>query len=467
MKQYFNKKDDTIVALSTAPGVGAIAVIRLSGPQAFPLIEQFFFAKAGFKAEEVKSHTIHLGELKNDQKVIDEVLVSIFKNPHSYTGEDVTEISCHGSIYIQQEIINLFIEAGARLAEPGEFTMRAFLNGKMDLTQAEAVGDLIASQSAVAHSVAMKQMRGGFSYKIKELRQKLIDFASLLELELDFSEEDVEFANRQQLKDLLNEMILVTKQLVKSFKFGNVIKNGIPVVIAGKPNVGKSTLLNVLLNEERAIVSEIAGTTRDTIEDEIVIEGFHFRFIDTAGIRSTSDTIEAMGVKKTLEKLKQSAIVLYLFDVHEMTTHELDDILQELKENIKVSGAKLILLANKTDKEEKAYIKHEFENYADIIFISARYHINIDEVKNKLLETVKATTEGMGDTIVTSARHASALQNAEEAMQRVLDGIANNLTTDLLALELRVALTHLGEITGEISTEDLLGNIFSRFCIGK
>jgi tRNA modification GTPase len=468
VRQFFNKKDDTIVALSTAPGVGAIAVVRLSGPQAFSLVEQVFSSRSGFKTKQVKSHTIHLGEIKGDESVLDEVLVSIFKNPNSYTGEDVVEISCHGSVFIQQQILQLFIDKGARLAEPGEFTIRAFFNGKMDLSQAEAVGDLIASQSAVAHDVAMKQMRGGFSNQIKELRQKLIDFASLLELELDFSEEDVEFANREQLKNLLNKMVVVTGKLVKSFKFGNVIKNGIPVVIAGRPNVGKSTLLNVLLNEERAIVSEIAGTTRDTIEDEIIIEGFHFRFIDTAGIRkATEDSIEAIGIKRTLQKLKQSAIVIYLFDVHEVTVHELDDTLTEVKEVMSGSDAKLILVANKIDIEDKKYVTHEFEKYPEIIFLSARNHINIEELKDRLLEIVKSRAAGIGDTIVTSARHAEALQKAEVAMKRVLEGIENNLTTDLLALELRLALSHLGEITGEISTEELLGNIFSRFCIGK
>ena len=464
MQSHFSNNKDTIVALSTPPGVGAIAVIRLSGEKAFEIVDKVI---SGKKIRELTSHTIHLSEIKKDEKVLDEILISIFKAPNSYTGEDVVEISCHGSIFIQQEILQLFIEKGARLAEPGEFTLRAFFNGKLDLSQAEAVGDLIASQSAVAHNVAMKQMRGGFSKQINELRQKLIDFASLLELELDFSEEDVEFANRQQLKELLRQMVEVTSRLIKSFKYGNVIKNGIPVVIAGKPNVGKSTLLNVLLNEERAIVSEIAGTTRDTIEDEIIIDGFHFRFTDTAGIRNTTDTIESMGVKKTLEKLKQSAIVIYIFDVHEITVYELDEILIELKKNMKGSDAELILVANKIDIEDKKYITHEFEKYPDLIFISARNNINIENLKERLLHAVKSTAAGMGDTIVTSARHAEALQKAEDAINRVLEGIENNLTTDLLALELRLALTHLGEITGEISTEELLGNIFSRFCIGK
>ncbi len=458
---------DTIVALATPQGIGAIGTIRLSGIKAIDICCSVFSDKKLKKKDLTKeaSHTIHFGVIHNGDIIIDEVLVSIFKTPNSYTGENIVEISCHGSPFIQQQIIQLFINHGARMANHGEFTLRAFLNGKIDLSQAEAVSDLIASNSSSSHQIAIQQMRGGFSSKIKLLRQNLIDFASLIELELDFSEEDVEFANRDDLKNLVNSIQSIIQRLVDSFEVGNVIKNGIPVVIVGKPNAGKSTLLNVLLEEDRAIVSEIPGTTRDVIEDEMNIDGVNFRFIDTAGIRETNDIIESIGVEKTFEQIKLSAIAVYLFDAHEITSAELNLIVEEIKPHL--HNSQLVLVANKIDKEDVEYTKHEFEKFSDMLFISAKERINIEGLKKHLVHLFDNRTVNLTETIVTNARHVEALRHTNVALIKVLDGLNNNVSGDFLAMDIRTALHHLGEITGEISSDDLLTNIFSRFCIGK
>ncbi|TND07940.1 MAG: tRNA modification GTPase [Bacteroidetes bacterium] len=458
--------EDTIIALATAHGTAAIAVVRLSGPKAIALTEQVFRDSKGEAKtlQDKPSHTIHFGLINQGDVILDEVLVSLFKNPHSYTGEDVVEISCHGSTYIQQQLLQLFTHLGARLAEPGEFTFRAFMNGKLDLSQAEAVADLISSNSATSQQVAIRQMRGGFSNSIKVLREHLVNFASLIELELDFSEEDVEFANRDDLKKLLYSIQAILQRLIDSFELGNVIKNGIPVAIVGKPNAGKSTLLNALLEEDRAIVSEIPGTTRDTIEDEITIDGVLFRFIDTAGIRSTSDAIESIGVSKTFEKIKQSAIVLYLFDVHEFTQRALNEALDELLPQI--GDTQMLLVGNKIDTEDLNYIQQEFQDY-DVLYISAKQKLFIDDLKTKLLSLFDSRAINITETVVTNARHAEALRHTNGAINKVLDGLNQGLTGDLLAADIRLALVYLGEITGEITNDDLLKNIFGKFCIGK
>ena len=459
--------NDTIVALATAHGSSAIAVIRLTGPEAFKIIETYFYSKS-LQKKQLKNkatHTLHFGLIINQEIIIDEVLVSIFKNPNSFTGQDCAEVSCHGSPYIIQQLLQLFLNSGARLAEPGEFTLRAFLNGKFDLSQAEAVADLIASNSALSHEIAMKQMRGGFSNKIKLLREKLINFASLIELELDFSEEDVEFANRNELKNLIHSINTIVLNLISSFELGNVIKNGIPVAIIGKPNAGKSTLLNTLLNDERAIVSEIAGTTRDTIEDEITIDGVLFRFIDTAGIRTTTDVIEQIGVNKAFEAIKKSAVIIYLFDVNELSSGDLKNEIELLKEHIGTS--QLILVGNKIDSKNSSELTIEFSDFKDILFISAKTHFQISELKQKLLGLYDATSVTATDTIVTNARHANSLKNVNAALNKVLEGLNLNIVTDILALDIRYALEEIGLITGEVTTDDLLTNIFSKFCIGK
>jgi tRNA modification GTPase len=459
--------NDTIVALATAHGSSAIAVIRLSGLEAFKIIETYFYSKS-LQKKQLKNkatHTLHFGLIINQEIIIDEVLVSIFKNPNSFTGQDCAEVSCHGSPYIIQQLLQLFLNSGARLAEPGEFTLRAFLNGKFDLSQAEAVADLIASNSALSHEIAMKQMRGGFSNKIKLLREKLINFASLIELELDFSEEDVEFANRNELKNLIHSINTIVLNLISSFELGNVIKNGIPVAIIGKPNAGKSTLLNTLLNDERAIVSEIAGTTRDTIEDEITIDGVLFRFIDTAGIRTTTDVIEQIGVNKAFEAIKKSAVIIYLFDVNELSSGDLKNEIELLKEHIGTS--QLLLVGNKIDSKNSSELTTEFSDFKDILFISAKTHFQISELKQKLLGLYDATSVTATDTIVTNARHANSLKNVNAALNKVLEGLNQNIVTDILALDIRYALEEIGLITGEVTTDDLLTNIFSKFCIGK
>jgi tRNA modification GTPase len=458
---------ETIVALASPQGIGAIGVIRLSGPDAIRICNSVFGTKTLKKKnlEEVKTHTIHFGVIHDGDVILDEVLASVFKAPHSYTSENTVEISCHGSPYIQQQIIQLFIRQGARLATQGEFTLRAFLNGKLDLSQAEAVADLISSNSATSHQVAMQQMRGGFSNKIKLLRQNLIDFASLIELELDFSEEDVEFADRSDLKNLVNSIQRIVQRLIDSFEVGNVIKNGIPVAIVGKPNAGKSTLLNALLNEEKAIVSEIPGTTRDVIEDEISIDGVLFRFIDTAGIRETTDIIESIGVERAYEQIKLSSIAIYLFDVHEITPNELKQIVSEIEPHL--HNSQLVLVANKIDKEDMEYTYREFAEFKNMIFISAKEQTGIDELKKHLVTLFDNSTVNVTETIVTNARHVEALRHTNSALIKVLEGLNSNVSGDFLAMDIRQALHHLGTITGEISSDDLLTNIFSRFCIGK
>lgn len=454
----FNTQD-TIVALATSPGSqGAIAVIRVSGLQAIELVDSVFKGKDLTKQA---SHTIHFGTIRDGEEILDEVLVSLFVGPNSYTKENSVEISTHNSNYIIERVISLLIRKGARAARPGEFTLRAFLNGGLDLSQAEAVADLIASNSAASHQIAMQQMRGGFSNQLKKLREDLVHFASLIELELDFAEEDVEFANRDQLKNLIQQIYSVIQRLIQSFEQGNVLKNGVPVVIAGKPNVGKSTLLNALLNEERAIVSDIAGTTRDTIEDEINIKGITFRFIDTAGIRDTADIIEAKGVERTREKMKQARLIVYLFDP---TQDNIAGVEQQIAE-VKDLQIPFVTIINKADLITDA----QRQEYAVLqpLYISAKEQIGIEELKDELLHQVNLSNLNTDDVLVTNIRHVEALQHTQTALEKVLYGIDNPVTSDFLAMDIRQALHHLGEITGSVTTDDLLDNIFSKFCIGK
>ena len=452
MKNY--KRKDTICALATGSGLGAIAIIRVSGSEAINICKKVFSKNIA----DVKSHTIHFGTINNKVDVIDEVLLSIFRNPHSFTGEDVIEISCHGSVFIQQQILQLLTKNGARMANPGEFTLRAFTNGKMDLSQAEAVADLIASESKKAHQIAINQMRGGFSDDLKKLREQLINFASLIELELDFSEEDVEFANREQFNELLLLIKEKLKKLIDSFQLGNVIKNGIPVAILGAPNVGKSTLLNAVVNEDRAIVSEIAGTTRDTIEDVINIEGMQFRFIDTAGLRDTKDTIEKIGIRKALEKAEKAKVIIYLLDA---TT----DFKAQEKEigKIKKLQNKMIVVVNKTDLNPNICETLKKKNY---LFISAKNKDGIEDLTNTLISIID-TNLSSDETIISNSRHQEELSKTLVEIIAVIQGLNNDISGDLLAINIRQALYHLGLITGEVTTDDLLGNIFSKFCIGK
>ncbi len=459
--------NDTIVALATPSGAGAIAVIRLSGADALAIASGIFVSVSGKVLQQQATHTIHLGHIKDEERVLDEVLVSVFKNPNSYTGEDIVEISCHGSAFIQQEIIQLCLRKGCRMAQAGEFTLRAFLNAKMDLSQAEAVADLIASDSEASHQLAIQQMRGGFSNEIKRLREELLNFASLIELELDFAEEDVEFANRDDFQQLITKITQVLKRLIDSFATGNVLKNGIPVAIVGEPNVGKSTLLNVLLNEERAIVSDIAGTTRDTIEDEIVIGGIGFRFIDTAGIRETTDTIEGLGIKKTFEKMEQAQVVIYLFDAREYNASASKFKVEIEKIKNKYPQKQLVVLANKVDQLSNDDIANLTSQIPDALTISAKTATGVEELKTTLLNFVNTGALRNNETIVTNTRHYDSLLKALEEIQKVQSGINANLSGDLLAIDIRQALYHFGEITGEISNDELLGNIFANFCIGK
>ncbi len=465
--------NDTIIALATPPGSGAIAVIRISGKKAIAMVSAQFSSVRGKDLKLQKSHTVHLGHLKDNDLILDEVLVSVFKGPHSYTGEDVVEISCHGSPYIQQQIIQLFLREGCRMAEAGEFTLRAFLNAKMDLSQAEAVADLIASENAASHEIAINQMRGGFSNEIKRLRAELLNFASLIELELDFAEEDVEFANRDQFKNLLQEITILLKRLIDSFALGNVIKNGIPVAIVGEPNVGKSTLLNALLREERAIVSEIPGTTRDTIEDEISIGGIGFRFIDTAGIRQTIDTIEEMGIQRTYQKMQQAQAVIYLVDGFRLRSkggllESLDQVNHEIV-NLRLNypDKSVLTVINKVDlleDQEHLIIK---ETLKDVLLLSAKNGEGIEELKTDLISLIDKGVLGSGSTIISNTRHYDALIKALQEVQKIQKGLTDGISGDLLAIDIRQALNYLGEITGEISSDELLGNIFANFCIGK
>jgi tRNA modification GTPase len=460
--------NDTIVALATPSGSGAIAVVRLSGINAIAIVDAHFKSVTNKKSlAKQKTHTIHLGHIVDEGRTLDEVLISIFKNPNSYTGEDVVEVSCHGSAYIQQEIIQLFLRKGCRMATAGEFTLRAFLNGKLDLSQAEAVADLISSDNEASHKIAMQQMRGGFSSEIAKLREELLNFASLIELELDFAEEDVEFADRTQFKELVDRISFVLKRLIDSFAVGNVIKNGIPVAIVGEPNVGKSTLLNALLNEDRAIVSEIAGTTRDTIEDEISIGGIGFRFIDTAGIRDTKDIVESIGIKKTFEKIDQSQVVIYLFDAQK-NMEQLESVRIEIEKiRNKHPQKPLLVIANKIDTLDDIQLAEVNNSITDIFPLSAKTGFGIEQLTNSLLNLINTGSLRNDETIVTNSRHYDALLKAFEEIQKVKHGLETGLSGDLLAIDIRQALYHFGEITGEITTDDLLGNIFANFCIGK
>lgn len=450
---------DTIVALSTPQGVGAIGVIRLSGADAVDIVQRVFKGK---DLRQQQSHTLHFGYLMQDDKVLDEVVVSLFLAPSSYTKENVVEISCHGSPYIQQKIIELLIDQGARPAKPGEFTLRAFLNGRFDLSQAEAVADLIASDSQAAHQIAMQQMRGGISQKLKELRTALIEFAALIELELDFGEEDVEFADRSKLHTLLHQIVSELNTLIQSFQYGNAIKNGIQVAIVGKPNAGKSTLLNALLREERAIVSDIAGTTRDTIEETLTIDGLLFRFIDTAGLRETGDVIEKIGVEKSREKIRQADIVIFLYDHCEETAEQLQSEL-----SIIPPDKKCIIAANKTDICPERTVPATLNGIA-VVALSAKKHDGLETLKKELTGMVLDGNVSANNTIITNQRHYESLQQSLKAVQEVITKLHDQIPADLVAQDIRVALRHLGNITGEIDTDkDILATIFSKFCIGK
>lgn len=462
---------DSIVALATPSGAGAIAVIRISGEDAISIGAGVFQSVSGKDLARQKTHTIHLGHIVEGEKIYDQVLISVFKGPNSYTGENTIEISCHGSTYIQQQIIQLLLRKGCRMAQAGEFTLRAFLNGKLDLSQAEAVADLINSDNEASHQIAMQQMRGGFSNEIAKLREELLNFASLIELELDFAEEDVEFADRTQFYELLSRIEFVLKRLIDSFAVGNVIKNGIPVAIVGEPNVGKSTLLNSLLNEERAIVSDIAGTTRDTIEDELVINGMGFRFIDTAGIRETKDVVESIGIKKTFEKIEQAQVVLYLFESLKFKVQSLEYITEIEKVKNKYPQKALIVVINKKDlltEEELATIEKQLQTLnITLQAISAKNNEGIEDLKNQLLSFVNTGALRNNETIVTNTRHYDSLLKALEEIQKVNYGLQTNLPSDLMAIDIREALYHFGNITGEVTNDELLGNIFANFCIGK
>lgn len=459
--------EDTICAIASAPGQGAIALIRLSGPEAFNVISTVFKSrKKNFTLQMAVTQTIHFGEIVDKDSIIDEVLVSVFKSPNTYTGEDLIEISCHGSTYIQQKILQGLVKNGARLAHPGEFTQRAYLNGKMDLSQAEAVSDLIASQSAAAHQVAMNQMRGGFSNELSSLRNHLLQFISLIELELDFSEEDVEFADRRALKNLLAKIIGVIKKLIASFELGNAIKNGVPVAIIGEPNVGKSTLLNALLNEEKALVSDIAGTTRDSIEDTFIYEGITYRFIDTAGLRHTTDTIENMGIERTYQKIRQARIILALFNASD-TNEKIKESLSRFLDT-KESIHKVIVVRNKTDLLNAAPEKLTLKGIIGEVQISAKHHQSLDQMLTLIQKATHSEALQQGDVIVSNIRHLEALSLAMEALQRALTGLDTGVSTDFLAMDIREVIHHLAGITGEeISTDEVLGNIFKNFCIGK
>ena len=465
------RSESTICALATS-GSGAIAVIRVSGPDAISIVERIFKpATEGKKLNQQPANTIHFGTIIENETIVDEVLVSLFKSPHSYTGEDSLEISCHASSYIQQKILELLISQGAEPAKPGEFTQRAFLQGKMDLSQAEAVADLIAAESEGAHRVALQQLRGGFSEKLKSLRARLLHFISMIELELDFSDEDVEFADRKQLVKLVNEITSLLGELISSFQLGNVLKNGVPVAIIGRPNVGKSTLLNAILNEERAIVSEIEGTTRDSIEDTINLEGIRFRFIDTAGIRETADTIENLGIRRTYQKIEQSSIVLLL-------TEASDDIqiiqrsLEAIRDQMADGTKQLVVVLNKSDRIGEPELQQirqsiQLDGNEHIVSISAEKRENIEGLTNLLLEIVNIGSIKHQDVLISNIRHYNALKMALESLTRVSEGPSSSLTSDLLAQDIREALHYLGEITGEVTTDEILGNIFKNFCIGK
>ncbi|MBW6500584.1 MAG: tRNA uridine-5-carboxymethylaminomethyl(34) synthesis GTPase MnmE [Bacteroidales bacterium] len=465
------RQGETICAPATSAG-GAIAVIRISGPESFPVIEKVFFpSDKSLVINKQAGNTVIHGEIRDEGVIIDEVLVTLFRKPRSYTGEDSVEISCHSSSYIRSRILELLISNGTRIAAPGEFTQRAFLNGKMDLSQAEAVADLVASSSEASHRIAMNQMRGGFSAEISRLRSELLRLTSLIELELDFGEEDVQFADRTELLSIVNQVKDLAGKLASSFRIGNVIKNGIPVAITGKPNSGKSTLLNALLNEERAIVSEIPGTTRDTIEDTIFINGLEYRFIDTAGLRDTSDEVESMGIRRTHEKIMQASVLLLIGDISD-TPEGINKRADEIREKIKHSGKYLFILVNKIDLATDGSLP-EFEKHVhpgqneSLLFISAKEQQGLDELRRRLGEIVEKEKFNSGDVIITNLRHYEALSKVSESLSRVEEGLTNGIPEDLVAIDIRQAIHYLGEITGEITTDEILGNIFKNFCIGK
>ena len=453
---------ETIIALATPTGLGAISVIRISGLNAISITEKLFKSKGNKKLSNQNSHTVHLGHLIKNNHELDEVLVTIFKGPHSYTGENTVEISCHGSTYIQQEIIDLFIENGIRVANPGEFTLRAFINGKMDLNQAEAVADLIASENEGSHKLAMEQMKNGFSNDLKKLRDELLHFSSMIELELDFSQEDVEFAERSEFKKLTVRIQNELEKLIDSFKSGNVLKNGISVAIAGKPNAGKSSLLNTLLNEDKAIVSDIPGTTRDSIEDSLVIDGINFRFTDTAGLRETKDIIESKGIEKTKEKINNARVLIYLFDSNNTTFSEISSDLKSFKRK----DLSVLLVRNKIDiKNTNQKLITELEKF-ELIEISANNSESVSLLKKRLVNEINILNP-YTDTVISNSRHYEALLKALKAIEEVNIGLKNDISGDLLSVDIRKSIEHLAEITGEITNDDVLGNIFANFCIGK
>ena len=458
---YIGKNNDTICALSTANGMGAIAVIRVSGEKAFDIVSSIFSKDLN----QVGTHTAHFGRLRNGEEIIDEVLLTVLHGGKSFTGEPTVEIACHGSTYIQQQILQLLIAKGCRTAQPGEFTMRAFMNGKMDLSQAEAVADLISSQSKRAHQVAMNQLRGSFSNELRDLREKLIHFASLVELELDFAEEDVEFADRTELKALVKEVLTYIQKLIRSFDLGNALKNGVPVAIVGAPNTGKSTLLNQLLGEERAIVSDIAGTTRDVIEETLNIDGILFRLIDTAGIReglsdSDSDKIEAIGIERSKQKIQQAQLVLVLADVTREDLQEVARWASEIQANN--PDKHVLLVLNKTDVQQVTLTEK-----MPYLYLSALTGDGISELSTWMVAQITQGVDIQQEVIVTNARHVEELQKTATALQAASEGLENGTTGDFIAMDIRQGMYHLGNITGDISTDDLLGNIFSKFCIGK
>ena len=458
---------DTIVAISTPPGEGAIGVIRLSGNHAIAVANEIF---AGKDLTRQPTHTLHFGKIMDSNTIVDEVVVSLFKGPKSYTGEDIAEISCHGSDYVLQQVMNLCMANGARMAKPGEFTLRAFMNGKMDLAQAEAVADLIASHSFTAHRAAIHNLRGGFSEDLKQMREQLIQFSALIELELDFSQEDVEFADRTKFYELINRLTIAAQQLADSFRLGNVIKNGVSVAIIGRPNAGKSTLLNALLNEERAIVSDIAGTTRDTIEEALNINGILFRLIDTAGIREHSvDVIELQGIERSVDAMNKADVVVYLFDLVESRKSEKvkDEVLRK-KDAFEKAEIKYVLVGNKVDEAGEAHAQEAFKSIREkMFFISAKNKENIGALKQALYNLVVEGRIKQEGTIVTNARHYGALQEVLKSLLDIKTGMDNNIPGDLISLDIRRCLYYLGEITGEVTTEDKLDYIFSKFCIGK
>ncbi len=466
MRTIFN---DSVIALATPSGAGAIAVLRLSGEKSIEIVNRFFFSvKKDKSLLNQKTQTIHLGHIIDNARVLDEVLVSVFKAPDSYTGENVVEISCHGSVFIQQEILQLFLRNGCRMADNGEFTMRAFLNNKMDLSQAEAVADVIASNSAASHRMAVQQMRGGITNELKELRSQLLDFVALIELELDFSEEDVEFADKSGFRVLITKISSILKRLIDSFAFGNSMKNGIPVAIIGEPNVGKSTLLNALLNEEKAIVSDIAGTTRDAVEDEIIIDGVAFRFIDTAGIRETEDVVENIGIQKTYEKADNAQLILFLVDSEKIKAKpsEIEEEIVLVRQRFEYK--RLLVIASKTDSLSDSKLTEIKVAFPDVLLLSAKQKTGIDVLKRKLTSLVNTGVLSNNETIITNSRHFEALTHALGSIQSVENGIESGISSDLFAIDIRECLRHLGNITGEYDIDrDILGHIFSNFCIGK